>query len=74
MPSDADMGNPEVGHNANGGGTRFAQGAKLVQTAIANNTIWKSEAWNKALKGKTLHLLGLLSDGNVHSTSIIYSQ
>ena len=67
MPSDADMGNSEVGHNAMGAGRVFAQGAKLVQTAIANGTIWQSEAWEKAIQGKTLHLLGLLSDGNVHS-------
>jgi 2,3-bisphosphoglycerate-independent phosphoglycerate mutase len=67
MPSDADMGNSEVGHNAMGAGRVFAQGAKLVQTAIAEGTIWQSEAWKKATKGQTLHLLGLLSDGNVHS-------
>ena len=67
MPSDDDMGNSEVGHNAMGAGRVFAQGAKLVQTAIKEGSIWKSEAWKKAIQGKTLHLLGLLSDGNVHS-------
>ena len=35
LPSDADMGNSEVGHNAMGCGRVFAQGAKLVSNAIS---------------------------------------
>jgi 2,3-bisphosphoglycerate-independent phosphoglycerate mutase len=71
MPSDEDMGNSEVGHNALGAGRVFAQGARLVQEAIAQGrlfagAVWK-EALSQALAGGTLHLLGLLSDGNVHS-------
>jgi len=34
MPSDADMGNSEVGHNALGAGRVFDQGAKLVAESI----------------------------------------
>ena len=34
MPSDADMGNSEIGHNAIGCGRVFAQGARLVNEAI----------------------------------------
>ena len=34
LPSDDDMGNSEVGHNALGAGRIFAQGAKLVNLAI----------------------------------------
>lgn len=67
MPSDDDMGNSEVGHNAMGAGRIFAQGAKLVQNAIENGRIWQSTAWQRAIQAPTLHLLGLLSDGNVHS-------
>ena len=67
MPSDGDMGNSEVGHNAMGAGRVFAQGAKLVQDAIKNHSIWNSAAWQQAVQGRCLHLLGLLSDGNVHS-------
>lgn len=72
LPSDADMGNSEVGHNAIGCGRVFAQGAKLVQNAIESGAIFKGDAWNKLIssakeKNGTLHLLGLLSDGNVHS-------
>ncbi|MEC7986459.1 MAG: 2,3-bisphosphoglycerate-independent phosphoglycerate mutase [Myxococcota bacterium] len=67
MPSDGDMGNSEVGHNAMGAGRIFSQGAKLVNQAIENGTMWKSDAWSEISTRKTLHLLGLLSDGNVHS-------
>ncbi len=72
LPSDDDMGNSEVGHNALGAGQVFAQGAKLVNNAIESGRIYESDTW-KALTGRvlethgTLHFLGLFSDGNVHS-------
>jgi 2,3-bisphosphoglycerate-independent phosphoglycerate mutase len=71
LPSDADMGNSEVGHNAIGAGRVVDQGAKLVDEAISTGAIWERPAWKEILSatrsGGTLHLLGLLSDGNVHS-------
>ncbi len=71
MPSDDDMGNSEVGHNALGAGRVFSQGARLVSEAIASGKIFESKAWKQALyntlKGGTLHLIGMVSDGNVHS-------
>jgi 2,3-bisphosphoglycerate-independent phosphoglycerate mutase len=75
MPSDDDMGNSEVGHNAIGAGRIFDQGAKLVARAIADGSIFegeKAKTWQAVTervrtRGSTLHLLGLLSDGNVHS-------
>ena len=72
LPSDDDMGNSEVGHNALGAGRIFDQGAKLVNQAIASGAIFVGEAWTQAIgtvkqSGEPLHLLGLLSDGNVHS-------
>lgn len=71
MPSDDDMGNSEVGHNAIGAGRVFAQGAKLVAESIASGHLWQGSAWHEvvatAKKGGTLHFLGLFSDGNVHS-------
>jgi 2,3-bisphosphoglycerate-independent phosphoglycerate mutase len=71
MPSDEDMGNSEVGHNAFGAGRVFAQGAKLVAESIASGALWQGEAWHEvvaaAKAGHTLHFLGLFSDGNVHS-------
>ena len=72
MPSDADMGNSEVGHNAIGSGRVFSQGAKLVEEAVASGKLFEGETWKAAVanvlgKGSTLHFLGLFSDGNVHS-------
>lgn len=71
MPADDDMGNSEVGHNALGAGRVFAQGARLVNEAIASGRIWEGESWEAAAErgrnGKTVHFIGLLSDGNVHS-------
>ena len=72
MPSDADMGNSEVGHNALGAGRVFDQGAKLVQAAIDSGQLFADKGWNEVVgnalaKRSTLHFLGLFSDGNVHS-------
>ena len=72
LPSDADMGNSEVGHNAMGCGRVFAQGAKLVSNAISSGDMFRGAAWQKLIanvkeKRSTLHFIGLLSDGNVHS-------
>ena len=72
MPSDADMGNSEVGHNAIGAGRVFDQGAKLVAEAIASGKMFSGEGWNDVVgnclgKNSTLHFIGLFSDGNVHS-------
>ncbi len=72
LPSDADMGNSEVGHNALGAGRIFDQGAKLVSGAIESGDIFKTDIWKKIIQkpvkeDKQLHFIGLLSDGNVHS-------
>ena len=72
LPSDDDMGNSEVGHNALGSGQVFAQGAKLVTQSIETGKIFTSDTWNTLIGGvkennSTLHLIGLFSDGNVHS-------
>ena len=70
LPSDDDMGNSEVGHNAIGCGQIYSQGAKLVNESIESGELFKSETWNELVenaKGHTFHFIGLLSDGNVHS-------
>jgi 2,3-bisphosphoglycerate-independent phosphoglycerate mutase len=71
LPSDDDMGNSEVGHNILGAGRIFPQGAKRVKDAFDSQEIWKTEVWTSLVArcraGGTLHLLGLLSDGGVHS-------
>ena len=72
MPSDEDMGNSEVGHNAIGAGQVYSQGAALVAGAIASGAIWQGAAWQQVVAGAkagrgVLHFIGLFSDGNVHS-------
>ena len=72
LPTDDDMGNSEVGHNALGSGQVFAQGALLVSNSIASGKLFASAAWQEEVEnvkksGGTLHFLGLFSDGNVHS-------
>ncbi len=72
LPSDDDMGNSEVGHNALGSGQVFAQGALLVSNSIESGKMFTSQTWqtlvgNAKDKNTTLHFIGLFSDGNVHS-------
>ncbi len=72
LPSDDDMGNSEVGHNALGAGQVFAQGAKLVSNSIESGKMFASSTWQELIanvknNNTTLHFLGLFSDGNVHS-------
>lgn len=72
LPTDDDMGNSEVGHNALGCGQIYSQGAKLVNESIESESMYRSEIWNELVDNckancSTFHFLGLLSDGNVHS-------
>ena len=72
LPSDDDMGNSEVGHNAIGCGQIYSQGAKLVNESIESGKMYASATWQEVVgnvkkNGSTLHFIGLLSDGNVHS-------
>jgi 2,3-bisphosphoglycerate-independent phosphoglycerate mutase len=81
LPSDEDMGNSEVGHNAMGCGRVFNQGAALVFASIASGAMFRGQAWKEIVGNITgvsggnsgvkrdgvLHFIGLFSDGNVHS-------
>ena len=70
LPSDKDMGNSEVGHNALGAGRVFSQGAKLVNDAIDSRSLFETQLWKNLTnlgEKNSFHLFGLLSDGNVHS-------
>jgi 2,3-bisphosphoglycerate-independent phosphoglycerate mutase len=74
LPSDEDMGNSEVGHNAIGCGRVYAQGAKLVSGSIASGAMFEGSTWKKltanvkkANGAAAMHFIGLFSDGNVHS-------
>jgi 2,3-bisphosphoglycerate-independent phosphoglycerate mutase len=70
LPSDADMGNSEVGHNALGSGQVVDQGARLVDIALETGTMFEGNGWkliSQAFPEHTVHFIGLLSDGGVHS-------
>jgi 2,3-bisphosphoglycerate-independent phosphoglycerate mutase len=70
LPSDDDMGNSEVGHNALGCGVIHAQGALLVGRAIASGALFASPTWRGVVErgaAGAIHFIGLLSDGGVHS-------
>ena len=72
LPSDEDMGNSEVGHNALGSGQVFSQGAKLVNESIESGKLFEGKTWKELIEnvkahGSVLHFIGLFSDGNVHS-------
>ncbi len=66
------MGNSEVGHTNIGGGRVVFQDLPRISKAIEDGTFFENEAYNAAMdaclkNGTALHLLGLLSDGGVHS-------
>lgn len=71
LPSDDDMGNSEVGHNALGAGKVYAQGSMLVGRALKSGAMFEGKTWHEVVargaKGGAIHFIGLLSDGNVHS-------
>lgn len=70
LPTDNDMGNSEVGHNAIGCGQIYSQGAKLCNEVIDSKELYSGKTWKDLVdycKNNTLHFIGLLSDGNVHS-------
>ncbi len=63
LPTDDDMGNSEVGHNALGCGQIYSQGAKLVQESIETGSLYQSKTWvdltdNCLQNGKALVDLG----------------
>ncbi|MDX8396173.1 MAG: 2,3-bisphosphoglycerate-independent phosphoglycerate mutase [Mariprofundaceae bacterium] len=70
LPSDKDMGGSEVGHLTMGAGQVLDQGPTRINKAIDDGSFFESDALKQMIeqgKNNTLHLLGLLSDGNIHS-------
>ena len=64
------MGNSEVGHLNMGGGRIVYQDYTRISLAVEQGTIAENEVLLQAMeraKGARLHLIGLLSDGGVHS-------
>lgn len=72
LPSEKDMGNSEVGHNALGAGRVFDQGAKRVAEDVQSGAVFERKPWQELVRHcvqseEAMHFIGLLSDGNVHS-------
>ncbi|MDQ6955349.1 MAG: 2,3-bisphosphoglycerate-independent phosphoglycerate mutase [Mariprofundaceae bacterium] len=71
LPSNKDMGGSEVGHLTMGAGQILDQGPTRINNALADGSFYQSNALaqviNQGQEGGAVHLLGLLSDGNIHS-------
>lgn len=71
LPAKKDLGGSEVGHLTMGAGKILNQGPTRINMAIKDGSFYQSDALNQVVaqcqQGGTLHLLGLLSDGNIHS-------
>jgi 2,3-bisphosphoglycerate-independent phosphoglycerate mutase len=68
------MGNSEVGHMTLGSGSALRQDLVLIDDAIADESFYQNPALCDAVKaakakGRPLQLLGLVSEGGVHSHS-----
>ncbi|MCI2055927.1 MAG: 2,3-bisphosphoglycerate-independent phosphoglycerate mutase [Oscillibacter sp.] len=66
------MGNSEVGHTNIGGGRVVFQDLPRITNAVSDGSFFENPAYLRAMqsckeKGTALHLMGLLSDGGVHS-------
>ena len=69
---DGQMGNSEVGHLNLGAGRIVYQELQRINVAIRNGSFAQNETINKSIdyaiaNNKALHLIGLVSDGGVHS-------
>jgi 2,3-bisphosphoglycerate-independent phosphoglycerate mutase len=62
------MGNSEVGHLNLGAGAVVKQDLLRIDEAIADRSFYENEALREACRRGHLHLLGLVSDGGVHSS------
>src|SRR6202451_3096369 len=69
--TDGQMGNSEVGHLNLGAGRVVRMDITRIDTAIASGEFFSDatlvKAMHVAASGKALHLIGLVSDGGVHS-------
>ncbi len=62
------MGNSEVGHMNIGAGRIVGQEYMIINKAIKNRSFFKNKALKEAFsKGNNVHLMGLVSDGGIHS-------
>jgi 2,3-bisphosphoglycerate-independent phosphoglycerate mutase len=62
------MGNSEVGHLNLGAGAIVKQDLMRIDEAIESGSLASNDAISASMQGERLHLLGLVSDGGVHSS------
>ena len=72
LPNEKDLGGSEVGHMTMGAGMIMEQGPTLIQKLIRSGEFFESSILKRIIRNckfydTPLHLLGLLSDGNIHS-------
>ena len=72
LPTLNDIGGSEVGHLTMGAGKIIQQGASRIKSQMESGEFFRGEVLQGIMKhclerDTPLHLLGLLSDGNVHS-------
>ncbi|MBI4407868.1 MAG: 2,3-bisphosphoglycerate-independent phosphoglycerate mutase [Candidatus Kerfeldbacteria bacterium] len=68
-----EMGNSEVGHMNIGGGKIIYQSLPYINKAIFDGSFYTNQAFKDAIahvkqNNSTLHLMGLVSDGGIHSS------
>ena len=74
---DGQMGNSEVGHLTIGAGRIIYQSLELINRAIKDESFYSNESFLNAIRhakenNSKLHIMGLLSDGGVHSHINVY--
>lgn len=69
-----EIGNSEVGHLNIGAGRIYYQSCPRINQAISDGSFYENQSFLKAIEhakknGSNLHLIGMLSSGNVHSSN-----
>ena len=70
LPGEEDLGGSEVGHLTLGAGKIISQGSTMINDSIRDGSFYKQPVLRECIRlaqSGALHLIGLLSDGNVHS-------
>ena len=72
LPNEKDMGGSEVGHMTMGAGMVMEQGPTLIQDLLQSGEFFENPVLSRIIQNcverdTPLHLLGLLSNGNIHS-------
>ena len=72
LPNEKDLGGSEVGHMTMGAGMVMEQGPTLIQNLLQSGEFFENPVLSRIIQNcverdTPLHLIGLLSNGNIHS-------